>query len=46
MNKILIHLFIIVSFVNAQWGSVSKPYGQLKYSFEDSVVHDKLLQCN
>lgn len=46
MNKILILLFIVISFSNAQWGSVSEPYGQLKYSFEDSVVHDNLLQCN
>lgn len=46
MNKILIFLFIVVSFSYAQWGSVSEPYGQLKYSFEDSVKHDRLLQCN
>ena len=46
MNKTLILLFISISFSYAQWGSSSEPYGQLKYNFEDSVVHDQVLQCN
>ena len=46
MKRLLFVLLFLSAQLLASWGNSPSSYCQLKYSFEDSVRHNYMLECN